>query len=99
MKIRKAIFPVGGLGTFSTFKKAYEDASGQSLNVTAIGYWQVMAEIRWAVIALQQAARNNSGQELSLELALSGYLVPEMEMNMLNLIDEIEQGIWADLDS
>ena len=91
--------PVGGLGTFSTFQKAYEDASGQSLNVTAIGYWQVMAEIRWAVIALQQAARNNSGQELSLELALSGYLVPEMEMNMLNLIDEIEQGIWADLDS
>ena len=58
-----------------------------------------MAEIRWAVIARQQAARNNSGQELSLELALSGYLVPEMEMNMLNLIDEIEQGIWADLDS
>ena len=91
--------PVGGLGTFSTFQKAYEDASGQSLNVTAIGYWQVMAEIRWAVIALQQAARNNSGQELSLELALSGYLVPEMEMNMLNLIDEIEQGIWTDLDS
>jgi len=91
--------PVGGLGTFSTFQKAYEAASGQSLNVTAIGYWQVMAEIRWAVIALQQAARNNSGQELSLELALSGYLVPEMEMNMLNLIDEIEQGIWADLES
>ena len=91
--------PVGGLGTFSAFQKAYEAASGQLLNVTAIGYWQVMAEIRWAVIALQQAARNNSGQELSLELALSGYLVPEMEMNMLNLIDEIEQGIWADLDS
>ena len=91
--------PVGGLGTFSAFQKAYEAASGQSLNVTAIGYWQVMAEIRWAVIALQQAARNNSGQELSLELALSGYLVPEMEMNMLKLIDEIEQGTWADLDS
>ena len=51
------------------------------------------------MIALQQAARNNSGRELSLELALSGYLVPEMEMNMLNLIDEIEQGIWAELDS
>jgi hypothetical protein len=87
------------LGPFSAFRKAYEKQSRQSLNVTAIGYWQVMAEIRWAVIALQQAARNNSGQELSLELALSGYLVPNMEMNMLTLIDEIEQGIWADLDS
>lgn len=90
---------VGGLGPFSVFRKAYEKQSRQSLNVTAIGYWQVMAEIRWAVIALQQAARNNSGQELSLELALSGYLVPNMEMNMLTLIDEIEQGIWSDLDS
>ena len=89
---------VGGLGSFSAFQQAYEMESGQPLNVIAISYWQVMAEIRWAVIALQQAARNNSGQELSLELALSGYLVPEMEMNMLNLIDEIEQGIWADLD-
>ena len=67
--------------------------------MTAIGFWQVMAEIRWAVIALQQAARNRSGQEMSLELALSGYLVPEMEVNMLTLIDEITTGNWQDLDS
>lgn len=90
---------VGGLGPFSAFKAAYESAGGKLLNVTAIGFWQVMAEIRWAVIALQQAARNNSGQELSLELALSGYLVPEMEANMLSLIEEINTGRWQDLDT
>lgn len=90
---------VGGLGPFSAFRQAYERISGQLLNVTAIGFWQVMAEIRWAVIALQQAARNRSGQEMSLELALSGYLVPEMEVNMLTLIDEITTGNWQDLDS
>lgn len=88
---------VGGLGPFSAFKEAYETQSGVGLNIKAIGFWQVMAEIRWAVIALQQAARNNSGQELSLELALSGYLVPEMEFNMLGLIEEITTGRWQDL--
>lgn len=90
---------VGGLGPFSAFRQAYEQESGQLLNVTAIGYWQVMAEIRWAVIALQQAGRNHYGQELSLELALSGFLVPEMEDNMLTLIGEISTGNWHELDS
>ena len=71
--------------------------SGQLLNVTAIGFWQVMAEIRWAVIALQQAARNGSGQEMSLELALSGYLVPEMEVNMLTLIGKFQPAIGRTL--
>ena len=90
---------VGGLGPFSAFLQAYEQESGQLLNVTAIGFWQVMAEIRWAVIALQQADRNHSRQELSMELALSGFLIPEMEGNMLTLIDEITTGKWQDLDS
>ena len=89
---------VGGLGPFSAFKQAYETESGVGLNIKAIGFWQVMAEIRWAVIALQQAVRNNSGQEVSLELSLSGYLVPEMEFNMLGLIDEINTGRWQDLE-
>ena len=90
--------PVGGLGPFSAFRQAYETESGEQLNLNAIGFWQVMAEIRWAVIALQQAARNDSGQELSLELSLSGYLVPEMEFNMLSLIDEIDTGRWQELN-
>lgn len=89
---------VGGLGPFSAFRQAYEQETGLTLNIRAIGFWQVMAEIRWAVIALQQAARNHSGQELSLELALSGWLVPEMEFNMLGLMDEITTGRWQDPD-
>lgn len=90
---------VGGLGPFSAFHKGYFEESGVQLNRTAIGFWQVMAEIRWAVIALQQAARVHTGQELSLELALSSYLVPEMESNMLALITAIDTGTWRDLDS
>ncbi|MNF12669.1 hypothetical protein D3C80_2142390 [compost metagenome] len=44
-----------------------------------------MAHLRWAVIALQQAERHLSGQQRSLELALTGRLVPELEYEILAL--------------
>ena len=52
-----------------------------------------MAEIRWAIIALQQQERALFGGETSLELALSGYLAAEMESNMLALISAMESGV------
>ncbi len=42
-----------------------------------------MALVRWAVIALQQAERHNSGAEPSLELALTAHVVPELEAEIL----------------
>ena len=44
-----------------------------------------MAHVRWATIACQQAARHYLGEELSLELALTGYLVPELEYEILKM--------------
>ena len=87
---------VGGLSSFASFREAYEREAGQKIDLAAMGCWQVMAEIRWAVIALQQAARNDSGAELALQLALSGQMVPEMEYHMLQLIDEIDHNRWQD---
>ena len=58
-----------------------------------------MAEVRWAVIALQQARRNDSGEELSLQLALSGQMVAEMEYHMLSLITEIDANRWQDFQT
>ena len=87
---------VGGLAPFAAFQQAYEKAYGQPIHLLAMACWQVMAEIRWAVIALQQANRNDSGAEYSLQLALSGQMVPEMEYHMLSLIEEIDQNKWQD---
>ncbi len=42
-----------------------------------------MAHLRWAVIALEQGARHVSGREFSLELALTGRMVPELEQAIL----------------
>ena len=64
-------------------------AKGQAGAGYALGltYWQVMAHIRWAIIALQQARRHLSGVEPSLELALTGKIVAELEWEVLVLTD------------
>jgi hypothetical protein len=45
----------------------------------------VMAHVRWAMIALQQAQRHLSGSEPSLELALTGRIVAELEYEIMAL--------------
>ncbi|MNF12535.1 hypothetical protein D3C80_2140590 [compost metagenome] len=50
-----------------------------------------MATLRWAVIALQQTQRHLSGEEPSLELALTGRLLPELELEILRLTSGAKQ--------
>jgi len=73
---------VGGIAGLEPFLKGY----GTTIDMAQLPYWQVMAETRWAIIALQQAERCHVGEH-TLELALSGPLAAEMEMNILDLIE------------
>ena len=75
----------GGIGARETFYRAYERASGRRIDPGAVSYWEVMAHVRWAVIALQQAQRHLSGDEPSLEPALTSHLVPGLELEILQL--------------
>ncbi len=75
----------GGIADAADFLRGYENGAGQRYQPEELAYWQVMAHLRWAVIALQQAERHLSGVQPSLELALTGYLVPELEMEILAL--------------
>ncbi len=79
---------VGGVADLDDFIPAYEAASGRSVARDLLRYWQVMAHIRWAIIALQQAQRHLSGVEPSLELALTGKIVAELEWEILQLTDQ-----------
>jgi len=74
---------VGGIGSLDAFLAAYEVECGQKVDQNQVGYWQVMAHVRWAVIALQQADRFVSGGERNLELALTAHIVPELELEIL----------------
>jgi aminoglycoside phosphotransferase (APT) family kinase protein len=80
----------GGIAARAPFYCGYEAASGRRIDSAAVHYWEVAAHVRWAVIALQQAARHLSGAQRSLELALTGRIVPELELEVLNLIDAAE---------
>jgi aminoglycoside phosphotransferase (APT) family kinase protein len=73
----------GGIGARETFIQAYERKAGRQVDRARLGYWEVMAHARWAVIALQQAERHVSGAEESLELALTAHVVPELELEIL----------------
>jgi aminoglycoside phosphotransferase (APT) family kinase protein len=77
----------GGIASREPFYRGYEAAAGRTVDPHAVHYWEVMAHVRWAVIALQQAARHLSGAEPSLELALTGRILPELELEILNLVD------------
>jgi aminoglycoside phosphotransferase (APT) family kinase protein len=73
----------GGIGSREALYRGYERVSGTPLNKDAVFYWEVYAHVRWAIIALQQGERHVSGQEPSLELALTAHIVPELELEVL----------------
>ena len=75
----------GGIGALSDVMAGYSEVCPREVSPEELGYWQVMAHVRWAIVAVQQAERHLSGKQHSLELALTGRLVPELEYNILTL--------------
>ncbi|KFB62644.1 hypothetical protein GQ86_12665, partial [Acinetobacter baumannii] len=53
-------------------------------------FWHVLSHVRWAIIAMQQSDRNNEMDTPSLELALTEFLVPRLEKNILEILGEKE---------
>lgn len=78
----------GGIGPREAFVQGYESTRGVTVDRSQLGYWEVMATLRWSLIALQQTARHVQGQERNLELALTGHLLPELELDILDLTQE-----------
>ncbi len=81
----------GGIAGREPFYGGYSAASGRAIDPAAVRYWEVLANARWAVIALQQGRRHTSGREPSLELALTGRRAGEMELELLLLIEAAER--------
>lgn len=76
----------GGLGSVDSFLRAYEQASGTTVDRVAFHWWLVLATLRWGVICRFQAERHLSGQHRSVELATIGRRVCETEWDLLNLL-------------
>ena len=80
---------VGGIGHKSDLFAGYEEVTGETPDPNRVAYWEVMALVRWSAIALQQAKRHLSGEQSSLELALTGRMLPQMEYDLLTQIREL----------
>lgn len=75
---------VGGVGDREVLYAGYREAGGQALlDPAAVHWWEVLAHVNWGGIALQQYERHASGLEPSLLLALTGYMLPEIEQQIL----------------
>ncbi|HYF08452.1 MAG TPA: phosphotransferase family protein [Acetobacteraceae bacterium] len=77
----------GGIGPRDALYQGYEAESGTKVDPARVTWWEIAAHIRWASIAIDQAQRHLSGVEISLELALTGHIVPELEWEILNMVE------------
>lgn len=82
----------GGIGSRAAFLDAYETGAGHRIERAQIPLFELLATLRWAVIALMQARRHYSGAERSLELALTLHVVPTLEQDILAYVEAIERG-------
>jgi aminoglycoside phosphotransferase (APT) family kinase protein len=69
----------GGVAPREAFYRGYQ-AGGGRVDDAAVRYWEMVAHLRWAVIALEQGERHSSGRQRSLELALTARIVPELAL-------------------
>ena len=79
----------GGLADRADFYAGYEETAGRRVNEDAVAYWETAAYLRWAAIAIQQGMRHTSGTEPSIELALTGRMLPEIEQDLLRHLDGV----------
>lgn len=75
-----------GPGARQRVLDAYAAAAGASLPPDWVHYWEVFANLRWAVVTLGQARRHLDGHEPSIELASIGRHCAEVEWELLRLL-------------
>lgn len=82
----------GGIAHREDLLAGYNAVSDVSIASDELAYWEILAAARWATIALLQGQRFLTGGERSLELALTGLMPAEMELDALDAIAALEAG-------
>lgn len=78
-----------GLSQREPFIQMYERQAGVQVDRSAVDWWEVFGNVRWAIICLKQAQRHLSGQDLSVELASLGRRSLDMQAEAISLIKRI----------
>ncbi len=77
----------GGIAERAPFYQGYESAAGRRLDPERIFFWEVLANVRWAIIALQQSDRHLIGGARDLSTAIIGRRASECDLELLMLLD------------
>jgi aminoglycoside phosphotransferase (APT) family kinase protein len=77
----------GGIADRAPFYAAYESAAGRPIDPDRVRFWEVLANVRWALIALQQSDRYLLGGARDLSTAIIGRRATECELELLMLLD------------
>ncbi|MBP5855489.1 phosphotransferase family protein [Marivibrio halodurans] len=75
--------PVGGFADWASFEAGYRAAGGVAIEPARLRFWQVLALLNWAIIALGQAGRFRRDRPETLDLGLTGWRLPELLFEML----------------
>ncbi len=86
-RFRNDALRFAGISDGEDFLEEYERASGATVNRSALHYWEVLGNFRWALGCLTQARRHLDGREPSVELASLGRRCAEMELEMMELME------------
>lgn len=81
----------GGIGSRAAFYAGYAEGTGRPVDDARVRYWEAVAPIRWAIVALQQGERHASGREPSLDLALTGLRAIECEYDLLSDLPKMKK--------
>ncbi|MDP1918025.1 MAG: phosphotransferase family protein [Myxococcales bacterium] len=78
--------PVGGFSKRAPFYAAYAQASGRAVDESAVLWWEIVGNLRWALGSVNQGERYLSGEQTDLELIAIARRNVEMEFEALRLI-------------
>lgn len=83
--------PVGGICGRERFYRAYEAASGRTIDRARLRWWEICGNLRWGIAAAYQGKRYAEG-EPDFELLAIPRRAIEMEYEALRLIELAERG-------
>ena len=78
--------PIAGLAELEPFLADYELAGGVPPDPERLRWWEVLGNVKWAVICARQAHDHLTGRRPSAELASLGRRICEPEWDLLELI-------------
>src|SRR6185437_1272205 len=77
----------GGIAERAPFYAGYAGTAGRRPDPARVFFWEVLANVRWACIALQQSDRHLIGGARDLVTAIIGRRSTECDLELLMLLD------------